>query len=359
MAKKKSTDKLQQIIRHLVFETKLHRNPQWKADSLELFELLYGPARNKETYLRKLQDYQEEYTLHTPIHPSWTWEELKDECIWWFIGHLLLTDLFDYPGISKELRRAIAKEIANKYPSLKEQAEGLARSAKKKFLPKQWKTRCEVWDLVEDNNYSMEDVALTLRRPLSTAYRLYNEAGKHIIGDSFRGKKRDRATDWNLFDEHELNYIRLVEWIQAERIFPRAEQLRLLEEYLSVNHVMVVESPRRKKRKRAIKLEPLEYRGTTGAYTRVMGNWCKHLESLLDLEKIHFIRGRLKECGKIPQDCRALCLFCQVQGELHFLETDEFRKTIQALGINELWKERCKRSLVENTLYRGKFFYDY
>lgn len=354
MAKKnKPADKLAEAIRLLVWE-KNRNHPDYALDA----NIQERVAADNITDVAEVLDLFFEFGSkwkHDPIDPNTPWDEIKDKAPSLFL--CCLPDLQGYSAIKKACEPLAGKKFVGSF-TLGAQFPADWTGEKQRFLPKQWQSWYEAWELVEHKNYSMEDVALTLRRPLSTTYRLYNEAGRHIIGDSFKGKKRDRVTDWSLYDEHELNYMRLVEWIQAERIFPRAEQIRLQLEYLSVNHVTVVKSPRRKKKRMAVKLEPLEYKGTTGSYTQIMGNWGKHLESLLDLEKIQFIRGRLKECGKIPQDCRALCLLCQVQGELHFLETDDFRKTLEALGINALWKERRKRSLVENTLYRGKFFYD-
>lgn len=336
-----------EIMRLVVWE-KITRSDEYRAEYLDVINpsIKEGLAAHMEKY----NAFVEKWNLPTPLHPDWSWEDIaKYKDNWkWFMGHSI--ELMAYPSISKRLLKKIAKRLSVELPNLKKEfIDKLPnKMANKRFSRKTWEYGYKAWDLVKDNDFSVEDAALTLRKSPQTVYRWYNEIGKHILGDSFRGKKQKRESHV-FYTGSQTNYAYVEKRAMERRIeernwkaLPLQEQVRLQKQYLEANGVTTYPAKVAKgamPRPKAVNREPLEYRATTGRYTLVMKSWEKSLPPEIDLEKIRIISNRLKALGIIPPDCRASCLLCQVDGIWAFVDSDQFRAALERLGIKHKWLE--------------------
>ena len=334
-----------EIMRLVVWE-KITRSDEYRTEYFDVINprIEDGLAAHMEKY----NSFVEKWNLPTPLHPDEDWEkiaEYKDN--WkWFMGHSI--ELLDHITISKPFLKKLARRLSKRLPYLKDATEELLKIPNKRFSRQTMQNSYKAWDLIESKKFSVEDTALSLRRPLKTVYRWYNEIGKHLLGDSFQGKKRERES--HTFHTGRQTGYAYVEKRAMERIIeernwkalPLQEQVRLQKQYLEANGVTTCPAKVAKgamPKPKAVNRELLEYMATTGRYTLVMKSWGKHLPLEIDLEKIRIIRKRLKALGIIPPDCRASCLLCQVDGTWAFADSDQFRATLERLGIKHKWLE--------------------
>lgn len=156
-----------EIMRLVVWE-KLTRSDEYRTEYFEVINprIEDGLAAHMEKY----NAFVEKWQLPTPLHPDWHWEEIakyKDQ--WkWFIGQTI--KLMHYPDIIKTFLKKIAKRLLGEFPNLKEEIDKLPSMANKRFSSRTCEDGYKAWDLIQNQGFSVEDAALTLRKSSQTVY---------------------------------------------------------------------------------------------------------------------------------------------------------------------------------------------
>lgn len=359
-----------EIMRLVVWE-KIITSDEYRSD---YFEVIYPRIEDGlAAHMEKYNAFVKKWNLPTPLHPDWDWKEVagyKDN--WkWFMGHSL--ELMDHITIGKPFLKKLERRLSKRLPHLEDALQELPKMANQRFSCKTWEDGYRAWGLIEDGGLSVEDAALTLRKSPQTVYRWYNDIGKHILGDSFRGKKRKRESH-TFYTGSRTDYAYVEKRAMERRIeernwkaLPLPEQVRLQKQYLEANGVTNCPAKAAKgamPKPKAIKKDSIEYKGTTGGFTLIMKEWKPKLELKIDLEKIRIISNRLKALGIIPPECRGGCLLCQIDDIWTLVDSDQFRATLERIGIKHKWLEieGCftlpmnTPCLYENYLYKAGFF---